>query len=120
MIEQETERPPSGQAEHDETDWGNGHGETPDSSTQIALQLAHRVVNKFPDLGRRYQKFVGTAAVVSTVVIVLASIAVSRRLHRGESPDRIFEEITRDEIENVAKEKPKPQKKRGGFSFPKH
>jgi hypothetical protein len=51
---------------------------------------------------------------VSSAVIVLASIAVSRRLHQGESPESILEQITPDEITNIAKEKrEKPQRSNG-------
>ncbi len=102
---------PSATPDLDDTDWHNGQGEAPDHSALAALQLAHRAIAKFPDLRRRYQKFIGTAAVVSSALVVLASIAVSRRLHKGESPDDILAEITPDEIENIAREKPvKPQK----------
>jgi hypothetical protein len=96
----------------DDSNWQhNGQGEAPDNSALTALQLAHRAVAKFPELTRRYQKFIGTAAVVSSALIVLASIAVTRRLHRGESPDSILESITPDEIENAGKQKPeKPTK----------
>ena len=69
------------------------------------------MIAKFPDLRRRYQKFIGTAAVVSSALIVLSSIAVTRRLHKGESPDHILAEITPDEIESIAKEKPAKPKK---------
>jgi hypothetical protein len=92
----------------------HGHGEAPDNSALAALHLAHRAVHKFPELTKRYQKFIGTAAVVSSAVLVLASIAVSRRLHKGESPDRILAEITPDEIEAVGREKATRPKKRNG------
>lgn len=100
------------EAEPDDSEWQHNHqGEAPDRSALTALQLAHRAVAKFPELTRRYQKFIGTAAVVSSAVIVLASIAVSRRLHRGESAEDILASITPDEIENAGREKPqKPQK----------
>ena len=112
---------PSLNVDPDEDEWHNGQGEAPDNSAVAALQLAHRAVAKFPDLRRRYQKFIGTAAVVSSALIVLASIAVSRRLHRGESPDHILAEITPDEIENVAKEKPvRPRKANNSASKHSH
>ena len=94
------------QAEDDSDFQHNGQGEAPDNSALAALHLAHRAVATFPELTRRYQKFIGTAAVVSSAVIVLASIAVSRRLRTGESPDKILAEITPDEIENAGKQKP--------------
>jgi hypothetical protein len=108
--------PPNADAE--ETDWHNGQGEAPDRSALTALQLAHRAVAKFPELTKRYQKFIGTAAVVSSAVIVLASIAVTRRLHRGESPESILDSITPDEIESIAKEKkPEKPKRSNGSRF---
>jgi hypothetical protein len=95
----------------DTADWHSRLGEAPDSSSLTALQLAHRAVAKFPDLAKRYQKFIGTAAVVSTALIVLASIAVSRRLHSGESAEDILATITPEEIENAGKQQPlKPAK----------
>jgi hypothetical protein len=108
-------------AEEDSNWQHNGQGEAPDDNALNALQLAHRAVAKFPDLTRRYQKFIGTAAVVSSAVIVLASIAVSRRLNHGESPDKILAEITPDEIENAGKHRPaKPAKADKKQTRPQH
>ena len=99
------------EADEQDRDYHDSNGEAPDSSALKALHLAHRAVAKFPHLTRRYQKFIGTAAVVSSALIVLSSIAVSRRLNHGESPDKILAEITPDEIENAGKHKPaKPVK----------
>jgi hypothetical protein len=93
-------------------DYHNGNGEVPDGHAIQALHLAHRAVDKFPELKKRYQKFIGPVAVLSSAVIVFASIAVSRRLHGGQSPERILAEITPEEIENVINERaPKPVKK---------
>ncbi len=109
MIEAE----PAPQSEPEETEWHNGEGEIPDTDSQNVLQLAYKVVAKFPEMRRRYQVFIGTAAVLSSAALVVTSIAVSRRLHGGQSPDRILEEITPDEIERIAKEKPeRPKGKR--------
>ena len=106
MISQE--QPPA--AESEDSEWQNGHGEAPDKSAVAALQLAHRAIAKFPELSRRYKWFIGTAAVVAPALITLASIAVTRRLHKGESPDDILATITPDEIENAGKEKPRKPK----------
>ena len=106
----EIELPP--EVEPDDSEWQHNHqGEAPDHSAVAALRLAHRAVAKFPELTKRYQKFIGTAAVVSSAVIVLASIAVSRRLNRGESAEDILESITPDEIENAGRQKPQKPKK---------
>jgi hypothetical protein len=118
-IEPATEgQAPAPQAETEEADWHNHHnGELPDTNTMSALQLAHKAVDKFPELAKRYQKYVGTAAVLSSVVIVLASIAISRRLHKGESPEQILASITPEEIESMAHEKTEnPKKPRRGIT----
>lgn len=104
---------PTEQPELDDGEWQNGQGEAPDPSALTALQLAHRVVAKFPDLTKRYQKFIGTAAVVSSALIVLASIAVAKRLNRGESAEDILASITPEEIENAGKEKPEKPEQTG-------
>ena len=104
--------PHDAEADEQDHDYQNGNGEAPDSSALKALQLAHRAIAKFPHLTRRYQKFIGTAAVVSSALIVLSSIAVSKRMHRGESDETILAEITPDEIENAGKGRPeKPSSK---------
>jgi hypothetical protein len=95
--------------DHDH-EYHNGHGEAPDSSALKALHLAHRAIAKFPHLARRYQKFIGTAAVVSSALIVLSSIAVSKRMGRGESDEKILAEITPEEIENAGGGKPEKPK----------
>jgi cell division septation protein DedD len=108
--------PPETDAEEADHEY-HGNGESPDRSALKALHLAHRAVAKFPDLTRRYQKFIGTAAVVSSALIVLSSIAVSRRIHRGESDEKILAEITPDEIENASQDAPKkPQNGNKGQS----
>ncbi len=113
-----TEEP--ARADSDDSDWLNGQGEAPDTSSMASLQLAHKVLAKFPELTRRYQKFIGTAAVMSSAIIVLTSIAVSKRLRTGESPDKILAEITPDEIENAGKTKPELPKKDKKGSRPQH
>jgi hypothetical protein len=99
--------------QEDSGQWQNGQGEAPDASALTALQLAHKAIAKFPDLGKRYQKFIGTAAVVSSALVVLASIAVSKRLHSGESAEDILATITPDEIENAGQVQPTKPSKNG-------
>ena len=101
---------PAADGEPEDHDWHNGEGELLDGGSHSTLQLVYKAIAKFPELRRRHQKFIGTAAVLSSGVVVLASIAVTRRLHRGQLPERILEEITPDEIENAAKAEPAPAK----------
>lgn len=95
------ERPTAPDLDSEEL-WDDIHGETPDSATRQALNLAHRAAEKFPDLTGRYRTFAGTAAIVSGALIALAGVAVARRMRRGQQPDTILEEITSDEIERAA------------------
>jgi hypothetical protein len=109
---------PTPEAEAEETEWPQNHnGELPDTQTLSALRLAHKAVAKFPDLVKRHQTYVGGAAVLSSVVVVLASIAISRRLHKGESPEQILASITPEEIESMAQQKTvNPKKPRRGIT----
>jgi hypothetical protein len=103
----------------EEVEWHHHHhnGELPDTNTVSALELAHKAVAKFPDLAKRYQKYIGTAAVLSSAVIVLASIAIAKRQHRGESAERILAEITPEEIESMAAQRTEnPKKPRRGIT----
>lgn len=77
-------------------------GETPDSATRDILGLAHRAIERFPELAGRYRRFAGPAAVVSGALVALAGVAIARRVRRGELPDRILEELTPAEIESAA------------------
>jgi hypothetical protein len=105
------ETEPPAQAENDDNDFSS-QGEAPDRSAMDVIRLAHRAVEKFPDLTRRYQKFIGAGAVLSSAVIVLATIAINKRLKDGDSIDKILAEITPEEIESAGKRsKWKPAKK---------
>ncbi|MDI6857259.1 MAG: hypothetical protein QME71_02965 [Dehalococcoidia bacterium] len=78
-------------------------GEQPDGWTKDALRLAHNAIRKFPELRRRHRRFAGPVAVLSTGLVLLAGIAVTRRLRRGESPEEILDEVTSEEIENAVR-----------------
>jgi hypothetical protein len=90
-----------GEPEEEDDSWEPVMGDQPDGWTKDALSLAHKAIDKFPDLRRRYRRFAGPAAIVSTGVVLLAGMAITRRLRRGESPDDILEELTPEEIENA-------------------
>ena len=77
-------------------------GETPDTATRQALNLAHRAAEKFPELAQRYRSFAGPVVVASGALMALAGVAVARRLRRGQQPDEIIDQITPDEIERAA------------------
>ncbi len=88
----------------DDDIWDQGVvGEQPDGWTRDALELAHKAIDKFPELRKRYVRIAGPAAVLSTGVVLLAGIAITRRQRRGESPDEILEKLTPEEIENAVR-----------------
>jgi hypothetical protein len=78
-------------------------GEQPDGFTRDAIKLAHNALDKFPELRKRYSRIAGPAAILSTGVVLLAGIAVTRRLRRGETPEHILETLTPEEIENAVR-----------------
>jgi len=99
-----TEKEPIAEGEPEEDEpWEPVVGDQPDGWTQDALKLAHRAIDRFPDLRRRYRRFAGPAAIVSTGVVLLAGIAITRRLRAGESPDEALEGLTSEEIENAVR-----------------
>ena len=77
-------------------------GETPDSSTTQALNLTHRVTEKFPELVTRYKSYAGPVAIVSSALMALAGVAVARRLRRGQHAEEIPDQLTSEEIERAA------------------
>jgi hypothetical protein len=103
MLEVREETPPSPDLpEAEEQEWDVLEGEQPDSATAHALNLAHQAVDRFPDLARRYRRFAGPAAIASTGLVLMAGIAIARRLRLGEQPDQILDSLTPDEIESAA------------------
>lgn len=95
------EHPPV--TDHDQEGlWEHIEGEAPDSATRQALNLAHQAAEKFPELAKRYRNFAGPVAVASGALVLLAGIAVARRVRRGQKPEEILDQITSDEIEQAA------------------
>jgi hypothetical protein len=92
-----------GEAQEEEEAWEPVIGDQPDGWTKDALRLAHNAISKFPELRRRHRRYAGPAAVLSTGIVLLAGIAVTRRLRRGESPEDILDELTPEEIENAVR-----------------
>jgi len=88
--------------EHDDDLYWDVEGERPDSATSDALNLAHRAVEKFPELAERYKNFAGPVAIASGALVVLAGVAVARRAMRGQNAEEILSQITSSEIEQAA------------------
>jgi len=96
------ERPTITDTDHtdDELYW-DVEGERPDAATSDALNLAHRAIEKFPELAERYKNFAGPVAIASGALVVLAGVAVARRAMRGQNAEEILSQITSNEIEQA-------------------
>jgi hypothetical protein len=88
----------------DDFDWDSiaSQGERPDPATRRALNLAHRAVQKFPELSGRYKVYAGAAAVVSSAATVMAAVAIARKMKRGMSADRALASLTAADFEAAA------------------
>ncbi len=75
-------------------------GEQLDLAAADSIRLAHRALERFPDLVRRH-KYVAGGAAVAGALVALASVAIARRMGRGESPDEAIEGLTEAEIESL-------------------
>ena len=72
-------------------------GEALDHAAAEAVRLAHRVLERFPDVVRQHKLFAGGAA-VSSALVVLAGVAVARRMRRGASAEEAVEGVTEGEL----------------------
>jgi hypothetical protein len=77
-----------------------GGGEQIDVAAGESIRLAHRALNRFPDLLVRHRYVAGGAAVAGALV-VLASVAIARRMRHGESGEEAADSVTRAEIESL-------------------
>jgi hypothetical protein len=75
-------------------------GEQIDIAAEESIRLAHRALNRFPDLMRRHRYVAGGAAVAGALV-VLASVAIARRMRQGQSAEEAAESVTQAEIESL-------------------
>lgn len=75
-------------------------GEQLDVAAEQSIRLAHRALERFPDLVRRH-KYVAGGAAVAGALLVLASVAVARRMGRGETADEAIAGLTESEIETL-------------------
>ncbi|MEZ4553096.1 MAG: hypothetical protein AB7L91_07620 [Dehalococcoidia bacterium] len=75
-------------------------GEPIDRTAGEAIRLAHRALERFPDVVRRH-KFVAGGAVVSSSLIALAGVAIARRIRAGQSADEAVAGVTAEEVQGL-------------------
>lgn len=72
-------------------------GEAIDHSARDAIRLAHRALDRFPDVVRQH-KFIAGGAAVSSALVMLAGVALARRILGGQSEDEAVDSITEAEL----------------------
>ena len=72
-------------------------GERLQGTATDAVRLAYRGLERFPDLVKRH-KFIAGGAAVSTSLVVLAGVAITRRLRNGQSEEEAIASLTEEEL----------------------
>jgi len=80
-------------------------GEQVDRAVAESVRLAHRALERFPDLVRRH-KFIAGGAAISSSLIVLAGVAIARRMLAGETPEEAVAAVTEDEVQGIRPPEP--------------
>lgn len=75
-------------------------GEPIDRAAGEAIRLAHRALERFPEIVQRH-KFVAGGAVVSSSLIALAGVAIARRVRAGQTPDEAVATVTGEEVQGL-------------------
>ena len=75
-------------------------GEPIDRAARDAVRLAHRALERFPDVVKRH-KFVAGGAAVSSALVVLAGVAIARRVRSGQTADEAVAGMTEEELNGI-------------------
>jgi hypothetical protein len=73
-------------------------GEHLDATSYGAVSLAHRALDRFPDVVRRH-RFVAGGSAVSTSLIALAASAVARRMRDGATAAQAVALVTVEDLD---------------------
>ncbi len=66
-----------------------------------AIRLAHRVLERFPEMRKKHM-FIAGGAALSSAVLIAAGVALAKRVRQGQVAAEAAEEITEDELETVS------------------
>ena len=72
-------------------------GERVTNTAGDAIRLAHKALERFPDVVRRH-KFIAGGAAISTSLVALAGVAITRRMHSGQTEEEAIASLTEDEL----------------------
>lgn len=75
-------------------------GERIDQAAHDAIRLAHEALERFPDVVRRH-KYIAGGAAISSSLVVLAGVAITRRIRGGQSSAEALASVTEEEIQGL-------------------
>ena len=81
-------------------------GETIDNVARDTIRLAHKTLDRFPDLVRRHKIIAGGAAISSSLVII-AGVAIARRMRKGQTAEEAVAGMTEAELDRPERD-PRP------------
>ena len=87
-------------------------GERVTNTAGDAIRLAHKALERFPDVVRRH-KFIAGGAAISTSLVALAGVAITRRMRSGQTEEEAIASLTEDELHGRRIELPDEQSTNG-------
>ncbi len=72
-------------------------GERVTGTAGDAIRLAHRALERFPDVVKRH-KFIAGGAAISSSLVALAGVAIARRVRSGQTEEEALASITEEEL----------------------
>ena len=75
-------------------------GEPIDNAAHEAIRLAHRALERFPHVVARH-KYIAGGAAVSSSLVVLAGVAITRRIRGGQSAEEAVNSVTEEEVQGL-------------------
>lgn len=81
--------------------FGNPSGGEPiDRAARDSIKLAYAALERFPEMVRRH-KFIAGGAAISSSMIVLAGVAIARRMLAGQTAEEAVASVTEDEVQGL-------------------
>jgi hypothetical protein len=72
-------------------------GERVTNTAGDAIRLAHKALDRFPDVVKRH-KFIAGGAAISSSLVALAGVAITRRMRSGQTEEEALASITEEEL----------------------
>ncbi len=72
-------------------------GERLQGTASDTVRLAHKALERFPHVVKRH-KFIAGGAAISSSLVVLAGVAIARRLRSGQSEEEAVASLTEEEL----------------------